>query len=227
MKILITDDHPLFRDGLRYVLQPLDEDLTIFEAGNFDETVGIATAHPDLDVVLLDLAMGGTHGLAALQRLRGRFPALPVVIISASEDGDTMRRALDLGAQGFIPKSSSSSVMLGALRLVLAGGIYLPPAFLAEVKTIPARDKKDFDAPSPARGSVSSPPGPAHGLTLRQLEVLSLVCKGFANKEICNLLGLSEGTVKIHVTAILKALNVTNRTRAVIVARELGLFEHA
>lgn len=221
MKILITDDHTLFREGLRYVLRQLEEGVLILEAGDCREAVRLASEHPDLDLVLLDLVMEGTRGLDALRILRDHAPSVPIVVVSAVEERDIVRQTLDHGAQGYIPKSSTGQVMINALRLILSGGVYLPPLLL----DAPARHTQAVvsDNPSPAAYAAGRQAG--HGLTLRQLEVLALMCQGMSNKQICRVLELSVGTVKIHVTAILKTLNVSNRTQAVLSAKRLGLTE--
>lgn len=216
MEILITDDHALFRDGLQYVLRQLQEDVTIFEADDCDEAVRVATEHKQLDLILLDLNMQGTHGIDALKILRTCAPSVPIVIVSGCEDPDTVKAALDCGAQGYIPKSSNSNMMLVALRLVLAGGIYIPTQLLD------AR-LHDTGTEVPSTAKTADKADTSHGLTLRQLEVLSLICNGLSNKEICRALELAEGTVKIHVTAILKGLSVSSRTQAVIAAQKFGL----
>jgi DNA-binding NarL/FixJ family response regulator len=210
VKILVADDHALFRDGLRYVLARLDDDVEFLEAKNCAEALALVGSRSDLDLVLLDLAMPGMDGLAGLRALRARGPAVPVVILSASEEPADVRRALDGGAMGFIPKSSTSSVMLSALRLVLSGGVYLPPAFL----------ERNHGGKMPiAPSSVE-----ALGLTSRQHDVLRLLGQGQSNKEIARVLGLAEGTVKLHISAILRVLGVHNRTGAVVAAaRLLGL----
>ncbi len=210
VKILVADDHALFRDGLRYVLARLGDDVEILEAKNCAEALALVGSRSDLDLVMLDLAMPGMDGLAGLRALRARSPAVPVVILSASEEPADMRQALDRGAMGFIPKSSTSSVMLSALRLVLSGGVYLPPAFL---------ERHQSGTTPIAASSVE-----ALGLTPRQHDVLRLLGQGQSNKEIARVLGLAEGTVKLHISAILRALGVHNRTGAVVAAaRLLGL----
>ncbi|HEY2337887.1 MAG TPA: response regulator transcription factor [Burkholderiales bacterium] len=210
MKILIADDHALFRDGLRYMLAGLADEVTILEAKDSTEALATVGATPDLDLVLLDLAMPGMDGLAGLRALRGRRPALPVVILSASEEPIDVRRAIESGAMGFIPKASSSAVMLGALRLVLSGGVYVPPAYLARSRA--------------GTTPITAPSADTLGLTPRQHDVLRLLGQGQSNKEIARVLGLAEGTVKLHISAILRALGVSNRTRAVVAAaRLLGL----
>lgn len=211
VKILVADDHALFRDGLRYLLGQLGEPVEVLEAKDGAGALELAGAHPDLELVLLDLGMPGIDGLAGLRLLRARCPAVPVVILSGSEEPADVRQALDAGALGFIPKSSTSQVMLNALRLVLSGGMYLPPSYLE-------RAQSGMRVPL-AASSVGS-----LGLTPRQLDVLRLLGQGHSNKEIARVLQLAEGTVKLHISAILRALGVDNRTRAVVAAaRLLGL----
>lgn len=216
MKILIADDHALFREGLRYLLAGLDDNVEVFEAKDGAEALALVAAHPDLDLILLDLAMPGMDGFVGLRALRARVPAVPIVILSSSEEPTDIRLALDGGAMGFVPKSSGSEVMLGALRLVLAGGVYLPPAFLERSRA----GKSPIMSAAPTLENL--------GLTARQYDVLRLLGHGKSNKEIARVLDLAEGTVKLHVSAILKALDAANRTQAVIAAaRLLGLAGHA
>ena len=210
MKILIADDHELFRDGLRHVLDQLGGSLVIVEASDFQQAIQAVEREQDIDIVLLDLSMPGMAWNEGLQRLRELLPQQsPIIILSASDDRRHVLQAVNLGAAGFIPKTSSSRVMLSALKLVLSGGVYLPPALLEQ-----------------GGGSDSGPLANEHAvsfLTPRQREVLALLGQGKSNKEIARVLQLAEGTVKLHVTAILKALNVNNRTRAVVAASQLGL----
>lgn len=215
MKVLVVDDHPLIRQALLVVLTQLDPDLQMLEAGNCQEALALAQSNNDLALVLLDIHLPGVSGLDALQSFRERVPAVPVVVISASEDPDDVTRALDSGSMGFIPKSQSSQVMINALRLVLAGGVYLPPEM---VRHAPARNGVSRAAPMSSGTSYRD-----IGLTERQAEVLALLIQGKPNKLICRDLDLAEGTVKIHITAILKALKVSNRTQAVIEVSRLGL----
>lgn len=212
MKILIADDHELFRDGLRHVLDQLGGTLTIVEASDFTQAVAVVESEKDIDIVLLDLAMPGVPWNEGLQRLKELLPeTVPVVVLSASDDRRHVLQAVNLGASGFIPKTSSSRVMLSALKLVLSGGVYLPPALLEQ-----------GGSQSDGYGSMASEHAVSF-LTPRQREVLTLLGQGKSNKEIARVLQLAEGTVKLHVTAILKALNVNNRTRAVVAASQLGL----
>jgi DNA-binding NarL/FixJ family response regulator len=203
MKILIADDHGVFREGLEHVLSEMDAGVAVLQAASSDSALSLAADHPDLDLVLLDLNMPGMSGFEALERFCSRFPALPVVILSASNRRADMQRALDLGAMGYVPKESSGRQMIQALRLVLAGSVYVPPAL----------------------GRQAASPGNRiqHGLTERQREVLVLLAQGRTNKEIARALDLAEATVKMHVTAIMRVLEVSNRTMAVLAAQRLNL----
>jgi DNA-binding NarL/FixJ family response regulator len=211
MRILVCDDHAVFRAGLRAVLGELASDAELFEASDVAQALALAEAHPDLELALLDLHMPGTDGRTGLRQLRAAHPALPVVIVSAADDPAEMRRALDDGAAGFIPKASRSEELLAALRLVLAGGVYVPRAALSAAGA---------DASSARRERRRERAG---ALTERQIEVLSLMARGLTNREICGVLKIAEGTVKTHIAAIFESLEVTNRTEAAVVARELGL----
>ncbi len=217
MKILIVDDHPLIREALRHVLTMLDNQLELIEAQNCADAMTAAAANPTLDLVLLDLGLPDADGITALEQMRERHPATPVVVLSATEQPAMVTRAIDAGAMGFIPKTSSNQLLLNALRLVLSGGVYLPVEVLRQQQETPET------APVTAENS-SGPAGTPRdkGLTTRQSEVLALMVQGKPNKLICRDLNLAEGTVKIHVTAILKALGVTNRTQAVIAVGRLG-----
>jgi DNA-binding NarL/FixJ family response regulator len=213
MKILIADDHELFRDGLRHVLVQLDGGTEVIEASDYPQALALATQTADLSIVLLDLSMPGMPWNEGLQTLRQTLSEdIPIIVLSASDDRRHVLQAVNLGAAGFIPKTSSSRVMLSALKLVLSGGVYLPPALLDQ--------SGDHGLHDVSGGSSESA---AAFLTPRQREVLALLGQGKSNKEIARVLQLAEGTVKLHVTAILKALNVNNRTRAVVAAAQLGL----
>jgi DNA-binding NarL/FixJ family response regulator len=204
MKILLVDDHALFRDGIALVLERLGAPLELLEAGAGAEARACVASHRDLDLVLLDVALPDEDGLETLRALRETAPEVPVIVLSALDSHTAIARALALGAQGYIPKSTSSDVMLGAIRLVLSGGLYLPPTLLEPETTAPA------------------PPSPEIPLTVRQAEVLQLVTQGLQNKEIGVRLGIAESTVRVHVTALLKLLGVGNRTEASYEARRRG-----
>ena len=214
MRVLVVDDHPLFREGLKVALQGLAQDTEIVTQAGAEEALAAARAIDDLDLVLLDLSMPGMNGFTAVQRFCREIPGVPVVIISAHEEPADVRRALSLGALGYIPKSTPPQVLLDALRLVLGGGVYVPPLFLDAGKT--------HDAP-PAPGAEAEP-GDGE-LTERQGDVLVLLSQGKSNKLIARELDLSEKTVKSHVTALFRALGVVNRTQAAIAARRRGLIK--
>ncbi|MGE5102799.1 MAG: response regulator [Deltaproteobacteria bacterium] len=220
MKILLVDDHQLFREGVALLLRRLSEVLTILEAGSCEQAFELCSAHADIDVVLLDLNLNGRPELGGLSDFRQRLPHVPVVVMSSTDDEATVRRAIDLGAMGFIPKSSTSDVMLSALRLVLAKGIYLPPNILGRPAETSGRGARHIERLSAAGDGIS----PSDlGLTVRQADVLCLVLQGKPIKLICRELSLGEGTVKGHVSAVLRALNVTSRTQAIVAAHRLGL----
>jgi DNA-binding NarL/FixJ family response regulator len=217
LKILIVDDHPLIREALRQVLQALDRQLELLEAQSGDEALDLTRLNQDISLILLDLALPGVDGFEVLRRLRDGFPGIPVVVVSAYDNAEMVTRVIDAGAMGFIPKTSTTPILLNALRLVLSGGVYLPPEVLSRHEVIaPA-------APQLASGPAQLRDPREIGLTERQAQVLALLVQGNPNKLICRELNLAEGTVKIHVTAVLKALGVTNRTQAVIAVGKLGL----
>jgi DNA-binding NarL/FixJ family response regulator len=208
VKILVCDDHPVFREGLCDALAAFDAEF--LEASDCAAALRSVAADPDIDLVLLDLSMPGADGWTAFRALRQRHPAVPVVIVSASEDPDDIRRALDGGASGFIPKSSPIEVLRTALRLVLAGGVYVPVAALGAPASAPVR------AAGPRRDGAPT-------LTPRQIDVLTLLARGLTNREIAALLGIAEGTVKTHLRTLFEVLDVSNRTEATLVMREMGI----
>jgi DNA-binding NarL/FixJ family response regulator len=213
MKVLIIDDHALVRDALARVLTSLAPDVIIREAAEPRLAFEAIEREPDLDLVLLDLALPGMHGLTALKALREEYPAISVVVVSASVDRETVKEALDFGAMGYIPKSSSNEVLKNALQLVLAGGIYIPPEILGRNETV-----------GPVTGPAIGTRSPTEiGLTERQAQILALMMRGEPNKVICRELNLAESTVKNQITAILKALNVTSRMQAVLAVAKLRL----
>lgn len=204
MKILLADDHALFRDGLRHLLLGLNREIEILESRDFGETLSVATQNHELGLLILDLRMPGMQGLSSLRQLLAAAPAVPVVILSASENISEMHEALEAGALGFIPKSESPAVMKHAIELVLDGGVYVPPLLL---RMAPAAKVKLKDT-----------------LTPRQWEVLCLIVEGSNNKDIARVLNLSVATVKAHLGAIFRALDVTNRVQAILKAKQSGLF---
>jgi DNA-binding NarL/FixJ family response regulator len=210
MKLLIVDDHAILREGLAAMLRQVGPDTEVLQASESAEGLRIAETHADLDAVFLDLEMPGSGGMSAIPEFGKRRPELPVIVLSSSEDPRDVRRALSLGALGYIPKSSPPRALLSALQLVLSGNIYVPPLMLGPAAAAPRSAGADAARPSAS-------------LTERQVEVLRLLGKGLSNKEIGRDLGLSEKTVKAHVTAIFRMLNVVNRTQAANAAREADL----
>ncbi len=205
MHLLLVDDHAMFRQGLTFLLSDLQPDLSFAEASHCEEALACLADKP-ADLVLLDLNMPGSDRLSALVRVRQAHPATPVVVLSGEEDPALIQAALDAGASGFIPKSSSSQLLLAALQVILAGGVYLPAATLSQ-----------------APGETAPANGEAPSLSDRQLAVLLKAVQGVPNKIIAYDLGIAEGTVKTHLSAAYRALGVNNRIEAVFAAARLGL----
>ncbi len=203
LKILVIEDHALVREGLLQALKGLEDGVETVGAQDADSALEMLAGDQEMDLILLDLMLPGTSGMGLLGVLRKRFPAVPVVILSALDEPDTVTRALRQGAAGFVPKSSSTEIMLDALRQVLAGEVYLPP----RLREATARD-------SGRNRSVAE----RYGLTTGQMRVLELLTQGKTNRQIADMLGVTEGTVKIHVSHIFKAMNVTNRSQALLLA---------
>ncbi len=211
MRILLADDHPLFREGLKPVLEKLEDDIDLVEAMDyptaFEAMHRAGNLHGGVDLALLDLYMPGMDGIEGIIRFRAAFPDIPVVVLSASEQTEDIQTLLAAGALGYLTKASPSDVILGALRLVLAGGVYVPPSILD-------RNGSPSILPDPIRHAA---------LTSRQIDVLRELAKGLSNKQIAKSLEVTEGTVKIHLAAIFRILKVNNRTEAVLVAQKMGL----
>lgn len=212
MKFLVADDHHLIREGLRYALEGAFDDLLIREAANGDQVLSEVAKCPHLDLVLLDYFMPNTDGFELVSALCRRHPQIPVIILSAADDPVLMRKLLELGAAGYLSKATDHDAIVDAIRRVLAGGIYMPArAAVARINGAEAAPS----APGETRRLLER-------LTQRQRQVLRYMAHGMTNKDISRELAVSENTVKVHVTAILKALGVTNRTQAVLVAQRLG-----
>ena len=217
MKVLIADDHRLIIEGVKLKLAELDPMVEAVVAMNLEELDRAVAEHGDtLDLALVDIAMPGTQGHQHVTKLRTQAPSLPVIVLSGSEDAELMRSLIDMGVLGFIPKAYSPDVMLSAIRLVLAGGIYIPPLLLAHAQ---AQGWQPTEAP--VADSSRCVDGLRNLLTERQIDVMRLLSQGKPNKLIARDLGISEGTVKIHLAAIFRALNVRNRVEAVVASRRL------
>ncbi|NQX87293.1 MAG: response regulator transcription factor [Halioglobus sp.] len=207
MRILLVDDHALFRQGLRFLLDDLDDSLEFEEAEGFDAALATMQRAPFFDLILMDFHMPGTSGLEGLASLLAVAPGTPLTVLSGEEDPETIRQAIDAGASGFVLKSSSPDVLMAALKLILAGGVYLPPSILSCLPSQrPQRDSAKIDL-----------------LSARQTAVLLRAIQGKANKVIALELDIAEGTVKTHLSGAFKVLGVRNRTEAVIAAAKFGL----
>ena len=210
--IIIADDHPLFRGALKQALLGIEGNPSIVEAGDFEAARTAATDNSNADLLLLDLTMPGVSGLSGLIALRAEFPSLPVVIVSASDDPVTIRRALDLGASGFISKSAAIDEIRSAIASVLDGNIYVP---------------NGYERGSENDAEVADLIARLRTLTPQQWRVLSMLAEGLLNKQIAYELGVSEATIKAHVSAILLKLNVDSRTQAVIQLQKIGAAQAA
>ncbi|MCC7151204.1 MAG: response regulator transcription factor [Rubrivivax sp.] len=231
MKALLVDDHPLILSALQTVIRSLDEHVVVDGVDSAAAARARLATEGDFDLVLLDLALGDADGFDLLSELRQTYPALPVVVVSASDRAADVIRAIDLGAMGFVPKRASHAQLVEALQMVMSGGLYVPPMLLGlpTVGTTPA----DPALPAPtdavpalgpaARAEPHQVPGSldAVGLTPRQAEVLALLLKGLPNKLIARELKLSVETVKDHVAAVLRALGVHTRTQAVLAVSQM------
>jgi DNA-binding NarL/FixJ family response regulator len=205
-RLVIADDHPLFRGALREAVEGLFERDTIAEAGSFDDLSKLLDPHGDVDLVLLDLAMPGVRGFSGLMYMRAQYPGVPVVIVSGNDDPAVIRRCMDFGASGFIPKTLNIKAIRTAIEQVLDGGIWTPPDVDLSVKS------DDHSAAMLARLA---------SLTPQQVRVLMMLSEGLLNKQIAYELSVSEATVKAHVSAILQKLGVESRTQAVIAASKI------
>jgi DNA-binding NarL/FixJ family response regulator len=214
LKLLIADDHQLIREGLRYTLEEIFDDLQVVEASDGEQVMNAVSHHRDFDLILLDFYMPGTDGYTLLSSLCDRHPRIPVVVISGSTDLVLAHKLVGWGASGFISKLTDHAQIVAALQIVLRGGTYLPRDIdVLDENLVEPRESRTFDAI----------PRSLQTLTRRQFQVLKLIAKGKTNKDISRLLNVAENTVKVHVTAILRALGVSNRTQAVLAAQKSGL----
>ncbi|MDT0596363.1 response regulator transcription factor [Glaciecola petra] len=201
MKILVVDDHALFRDGLKHVLVALvdapNDELLIYEANTSEASIPVLKENPDIDLVLVDLNMPGQLGFVVLEYCRTYHSTIPIVVVSASNRKQDIQQAMDLGAMAYVPKDTTSKLMINILGIVMSGGLYFPQ--------IVSDESKPF-------------------FTSRQLQVLTLIVEGQSNKVIAANMEIAEATIKMHVTAIFKKLGVSNRTQAALLAKEQGIF---
>jgi DNA-binding NarL/FixJ family response regulator len=205
-RFVIADDHPLFRGAMREAVAGLFADATITEAGSFDDASALLDRESDVDLVLLDLTMPGVRGFSGLMYLRAQYPSVPVIVVSANDDPAVIRRCMEFGASGFIPKTLGVEAMRTAIARVLEGGVWTPP---------------DVDLKAGTDAETADLMGRLATLTPQQVRVLMMLSEGLLNKQIAYNLSVSEATVKAHVSAILQKLNVESRTQAVIAAAKI------
>jgi DNA-binding NarL/FixJ family response regulator len=207
-RIVIADDHPLFRGALREAVSGLFKQVEIGEAGAFEEVAALLDRGGDVDLILLDLSMPGVRGFSGLIYLRAQYPSVPIVVVSANDDPAVIRRCMDLGTSGFIPKTLGIEEMRAAIKRVLEGGVWTPP---------------DVDLSAGSDAETANLLARLASLTPQQVRVLMMLSEGLLNKQIAYELGVSEATVKAHVSAILQKLGVESRTQAVITAAKIEL----
>jgi len=205
-KLVIADDHPLFRGAMREAVSGLLEQVDIAEAGTFDELVELLERGGDTDLLLLDLTMPGARGFSGLMYMRAQYPGVPVVVVSANDDPAAIRRCMEFGASGFIPKTLGVEAMRAAISQILNGGVWTPP---------------DIDLASGSDADTAELMARMATLTPQQVRVLMMLSEGLLNKQIAYQLSVSEATVKAHVSAILQKLGVESRTQAVIAAAKI------
>lgn len=206
MKVLITDEQSLFRDGLSLRLKQINQDINIFQSSDLIEMQKLLSKEPDIDILILDIDIPNATDI--INKLKTISPQTKIVAISTSEDTRNIRKILSNGVKGYIPKKSDSNILSGALKLILDGGTYIPLAML--------ENNTEYNKNIPQ-------PQLKKNLTNRQSQVLDLIAQGKSNKQIAYEMGVSEATVKLHINALLRSLKVNNRTQAVITAQKLGL----
>ena len=219
MKILLADDHALIREGFERTLTCMEQDMSFVHAEDRESVLRQLQAHQDIEVVLLDLFMPGVKGFDLLSDVCDKYSNIPVIVISGTEDPRYMRKSIDNGASGFIPKSAPTDIIMTAIQLVQNGGVYIP----AEMLQKSAAAQSPGNTPSQTLSNEIREA--ASKLTARQREVLDLMGRGMSNKEIARVLSVSDHTVKIHVAAVLRLFNVANRTEAVVVAQNAGILD--
>ena len=207
MKVLIADDHALFRDGLAMRLEEINPDIILHQAATFSQALKILDKEPQINIIIADLDMPDMKWEDGIEQLKKKSPDSSLVVISASEDIRNIRKILATGIKGYIPKRSDPKIMHSALKLILDGGTYIPPA-LIEISS---------------DNNLSSSQNKGKMLTNRQSQVLDLIAQGKSNKQIAYEMGVSEATVKLHINALLRSLKVNNRTQAVVTAQKMGI----
>jgi len=226
MKILIADDHELFLKGLEFILQENFPKTELTTAQSYTDIFSILEQKDSFDLIITDLAMPGANWLSAITKIHQLLPETPIIIISAVFDKEILQQTLDVGVAGYIPKTSSNTLIVSAINLVLAGGVYIPHELLYSAKITPLSPEKQKEYMAPLKTleklTVNNTESTSKGLTGRQIDIVKCIAEGLSNKQIAYKLNLTEGTVKVHITVILKILNVKNRTSAVIEAAKRG-----
>ncbi len=210
MRVLVVDDHPLIREGLSDLLRRLNPGAEVDEATSAEQALALLARGIPFALALIDLNLPGADGMSLLAAVRRDCPETPVVVLSGNDSRENVMTAIEAGAMGFISKRTSTAVLVGALQLVLAGGIYIPPQALADGEAV-------------QRSEQSAVLAADIGLTQRQAEILALLVQGKPNKLVCRALGISDSTVKAHISSVLRTLGVDNRTEAVIKIGRLGV----
>lgn len=208
MKVLITDEQSLFRDGLSLRLKQINQDINILQSSNLTEMQKILSKEQDIDIVILDIDLAELNAAEIINKIKTLAPLAKIVAISSSEDTRNIKKILSCGVKGYIPKRSDSNILSGALKLILDGGTYIPPVMLDN-----GLDYSSYNNSNTLKKN----------LTNRQSQVLDLIAQGKSNKQIAYDMGVSEATVKLHINALLRSLKVNNRTQAVITAQKMGL----
>lgn len=219
MRILVADDHELFLKGLEFILSDLNKDIELVFAKSYTDIFNILKQDINFNLVLTDLAMPGANWEEAIAKIHNTMPETPIIILSAVFDKEIVGKTIEMGVSGYIPKTSSNAVILSAVNLILSGGVYIPPELLNHKLPEEFNEFKQVVEQPESK----SPEEKVKNLTPRQIDVLRCIAQGMSNKQIAHKLNLTEGTVKLHVTAILKILNVYNRTGAVMEATKLGV----
>lgn len=233
MKVLVIDDHPLILSAFRALIERVEEGSELIGAERADEARELLATTPDFDLILMDLMLVDVNGFELLRELRRDHPSTPVMVVSASEKADDMMRVLEFGAMGYVPKRASNELLAEALRLVIAGGVYVPPmadlgmteptgpGLSVDSKTAVVEGLTDAPEPKPRQADPPPTSFESLGLTARQRDVLMLLLEGKSNKAIAREMGLSVETIKDHVAAVLRCLGVHSRTQAVLAVAHL------
>ncbi|MBR1399075.1 MAG: response regulator transcription factor [Alphaproteobacteria bacterium] len=224
MKFLIADDHELFLQGLEFILKKEYPNAQIKLANSYSGIMDILKTDTDFDLIITDLAMPGGNWLSSLQKMHEICSETPIIIISAVFDKEVLQKTYDIGVSGYISKSFSNAIIISAINLVLAGGMYIPPDLLKMSESMPQQSVKNLLKKMEKEETENEEETVT--LTPRQTEVLNCIAEGLSNKQIAGKLGLSEGTVKIHITLLMRSLNVTNRIAAIRAGEKLGLISY-